>query len=294
MRQICGALAVLACVTLTGCPDQWAALTGGSNAARSRAQSFASPATGGLPPAEVGGLRVTSVLIERPVGDPLLDRDLWTARGPVLPPEREAILSENGLRVRVMGGALLPAFRKALDSEIEMIHPHRLTFANREESVIPTAGPFPVCEYELLSGLAGRRTQVSLKDARCGIMVRPERVGDGRVRLWCEPQIQHGEQIDRFHPTADSTAFTIEKEVPLERFPGLGFEVVIAPNEYLVIGWHAATPGALGSVLFGVQVGGQARQRVLVIRAEAMELPPEAPTPGPRTRPAIAAEVARW
>jgi hypothetical protein len=114
------------------------------------------------------------------------------------------------------------------------------------------------------------------------------------VKLWCEPQIQHGEQIDRFHPTADFTGFAVDKEVPLERFPGLGFEVVIAPNEYLVIGWPAAAQGTLGSVLFGVEANGQPKQRALVIRAEAIEFPPATPAPGTKNRPAIAAEVARW
>ena len=30
MRRTCGALAVLVCVTATGCPDQWASLSGGT------------------------------------------------------------------------------------------------------------------------------------------------------------------------------------------------------------------------------------------------------------------------
>jgi len=128
------------------------------------------------------------------------------------------------------------------------------------------------------------------------VLVRPERAADGRVKVWCEPQVQHGDRTDWFRPTADGTEFVKQGEVPVERYPGLGFEVLLGVNDYLLIGWPAETDATLGAALFGVEANGRPRQRVLVVRAgwggsRASDLPP---IPRHRGRPSIAAEVANW
>ncbi len=295
MRRTAGALAVVMCVVATGCPDRFTGLpiAFGPEGSRTRSQSIP---LGDLTAPEAAGMDVRSVLLERPIGDSFLDDELWAARGAVLSHDREVILAENGLRVRLFGGTLPPKLQTLLGSATDTVNPHRLTFANRQEDVIPTSGPSDVCEYQLLPGLSGQRTKVTLRNARCGIMVRPERIADGRVKLWCEPQVQHGEKIERWHPTSDATGFVMERAVPLERYPGIGFDIVLAANEYLIIGWPASAEGTLGAALFAVEAGGQPRQRVLLIQAAA---PGERPTDpsasrAPRSRPPIAAEVAKW
>ena len=271
MRRILGACAaVLTCAAATGCPG-W---PGGrlipidSTPEKSLTARSFSP-TGfdkvfGQTPAQ--GLFVESVLIERPVGDSVLDRELWSQARTALPPETDAILAENGIRVVVLGGNLPPAFQRLIESETDTVNPHSLTFANRRDAVLPTAGPHEKCEYEILTDLAGERRTVSLEQARCGIAVRPALNGS-RVKLWCEPRVQHSERQDWIRPTDDGTAFVVRSEVPVERYPELGFEASLSAGDYLVIGSPAAADGALGSALFAVEAGGRPRQRVLVIRA---------------------------
>lgn len=249
-----------------------------------------------LPPAQVPGLYVESVLLERPVGDPLLDRDLWADAAAQLPAHTAALLAENGLRVAVLGGTLPPAFQKALESEADTVNPHGLTFANRTDAVIPTAGPTDPCEFSVLPELGAERRKRKLKAASGGLLVRPERCPDGRVKVCCEPQVQHGDRQEFFRPTADATGFTVQGEVPLERYPTLGFEVTLGPNDYLIVGWPAEAAETLGSVLFAVEASGRPRQRVLVIRAgfrgaTRSDLPA---IPNPRGRGPIAAEAAKW
>jgi hypothetical protein len=241
-------------------------------------------------------VQVQSVLIEQPVGDPFLNRDLWAAGWPAAGGQTRALLAENGLRAAVLGGNLPPRFQALLDSEPDTVNPHGLTFATRKDAVIPTAGPIDRCEYEVRTGLGGKPERVELREARCGVLVRPEATPDGRVRVWCEPQVQHGERQEWLRPTADGTQFVVQGEVPLEKYPALGFDVALGPNDYLLIGWDADRDGTLGAAMFAVEAGGRPRQRVLVVRAgRTGDAPPDdlPAAPNPSRRPPIAAEAGR-
>lgn len=244
------------------------------------------PARGTLPVAAVEGLYVETVLVERPLGDPVLDRDLWDAARPPVPAETDVLLSENGFRVRVLGGTLPPAFRQLLAADL--INPTGLTFANRPDTVVPTATPPDPCVYKVRPELAGGPAEVKLTGARGGILLRPEWVGNGRVKVWCEPRVQHGEREDAFRPTEDGTGLTVEAKRPTENYPTLGFAVTLGPDDYLVIGTTATAGGTLGGVIFHEEVGGAPRQRVLLVRAGWRGQPPAEPAARARS---VAAEV---
>lgn len=244
-------------------------------------------------PAE--GVYLESVILERPVGDRFLDRDLWADTLPVGTQETRTLLSENGLRAGVLAGSVPQRFQKLLESETEAINGRGLTFAMRKDEVLPTSGPHERCEFGLLADLAGKRAPVALQQARCGVMVRPEALPDGRVKVWCEPQIQHGERRDWLRPSADGTGFVKFEEIPLARYAVLAFDAPLGRNEYLVIGWQADQPDTLGAALFAVAANGQPRQRVLVVRARQLNPGPASDLPalGPTRRPSVAAEASR-
>jgi hypothetical protein len=247
------------------------------------------------PVVPVEGVYLESVILERPAGDRFLDRDLWADVLPVGTQEGRALLTENGLRAGVLAGSLPQRFQTLLESETEAINGRGLTFAMRKEEVVPTSGPHPRCEFGLLADLAGKRAAVSLKEARCGILVRPEAQPDGRVKVCCEPQIQHGERREWLRPSADGTGFVKFEEVPLARYGVLAFDAPLGRNEFLVIGWPADQPDTLGEALFAVSANGQPRQRVLVIRARQLNpgAPTDLPALGPTRRPSIAAEAGK-
>jgi len=212
-------------------------------------------------------LIVQSVLLERPIGDAFLDRELWESTLPVGEPETRALHAENGLRAGILSGTLPQRFQDLLNSSAETVSPHELSFNTRTEAVIPTAGPIDSCRFALLADLAVQPRTIELKQARCGIQVKPQIVEGGRVKVACEPRIQHGERRDRYRPTEDGTGFARVEEIPLEKFPKLGFEVTLGPNDCLVLGWNADRPKTIGEALFAVEVDNRPRQRVLVIRA---------------------------
>jgi hypothetical protein len=249
------------------------------------------------PAAPTEGICLESVLLEGPIGDRFLDHDLWTAALPVSSPEARVLLSENGLRAGILAGTPPQRFLTMLESETEALNGRKLTFNTRKDEVVPTSGPHEKCEFLLLTDLAraDKRAPVALKQARCGVQVRPEATEYARVKVSCEPQIQHGERQEWFRPTADGTGFVKYEEIPLERYAPLAFEAPLAPSEYLIIGWRADQPNTLGEALFAVSAKGQPHQRVLVIRARQANPgpPPDLPALGATRRPSVAAEAAR-
>lgn len=274
---------VLACAAAGGC------LTRGERGPlNSVARSLA-------PVQHTEGIYLESVILERPLGDRFLDRDLWAAALPVGSPETRVLLSENGLRAGVLAGTLPPRFQTLLESDAETLNGRGLTFANRKEEVLPTSGPHGKCEFSLLADLAGKRAPVALKEARCGVLVRPEPMSDHRVRLVCEPQIQYGERREWLRPSTDpGSGFVKYDEVPLARYQSLALDVPLGRNEYLILGSQANQPDTLGAALFGVAANGQPRQRVLVIRARQVNAgAPDLPPIGTGRRPSVAAEAGR-
>ena len=304
MRRATG-WALLLCVATAGCRTGLEGPFGSTRAAKNTPVKQNSYAVGGfgnvfgnsLAADATPGLFVESVLFERPIGDPLLDRDLWLNSSAVLSPKTRTLLEENGLRVAILGGNLPRAFQKLVESNEGAVSPQGMTFGTRTEAVLPTVGSIEKCEYRVLADLTTEREAVKFLSANCGILVKPERCADGRVKLRCEPQVQHGERQDWIRPTADATGFSLQGEVPLERYSSLGFDVTLGPGEYLVIGSQAEAADSLGSAMFSVEgKGGELRQRVLVIRAgyrgdAQSDLPAVAKLRGGNS---IAIEASRW
>jgi hypothetical protein len=234
----------------------------------------------------VFGLVVEYQLIERPIGDAFIDQELWQHVEPVGSPETRSLLTENGIRIGVLGRIMPPQLQAILSTKADQVGPPQLmTFNNRKETVIPTAGPLAEAHFNVLTDLAGRPMTCAFREVKCGVLVRPAEGNDGRVRLWCEPQLQHGNRQQHYRPSEDGTQLTAFEEVPTERFPRLGFEVPLRPNECLVIGCNAELAEAIGHTLFSAEAAGNPRQRLLVVRSSNIssnpmsDLPP-IPQPG--------------
>jgi hypothetical protein len=247
------------------------------------------------PPLPAEGLLVESVLIEQPAGDRFLDRTLWDTVQPLGQPETRALLAENGLRAGVITGTGPQKFQTLLDSDADTVSPQRMTFHLRKEAVVPTAGPVDPCKFSLRTDLAGKPAAREFKRAQCGVLVRPELAPDGRVRVWCEPQLQHGERRQWLRPNEDGTRFEKREEVPVEKYAVLGVEAVLGPDDYLLVGCDAAARDTLGVTMFSADADGRPRQRVLVVRARSATPVPPADLPpitSPLKRPAVATQAA--
>lgn len=221
----------------------------------------------GLQPAE-GSLVLQTCLIDRPAPDPILDHDIWDAAhtSNPLPAELSALLELNGIRVRVTGSIpppkLLALLRSgdAVDAKLRTAKPD-------EPRVIPVNGPVDELRYAVFSELRADPTPTELNGVECGLAIAARPADNGRVTLHCEPRVQHGERQSWLRPTADGTGFARRDQKPTETYPTLGFEVTLAPGEYLLIGATPATGGTLGQAFFTPSAGDRVNQRVLVVQA---------------------------
>lgn len=202
-------------------------------------------------------------LIERPIGDPYLDRDLWTfADEQAIGLEHKALLEDNGFRIAQVGGIPPTGFQDLLTSERSCINPMRFQLHAGGSKPVSLGPPLPTCRFELRQD--GRKTPTVLDRAECLLVVAPTLTSDGRTRLHFTPTIRHGENLLIPRPAADHSGW--DRQRPTEEYPGLSWDVSLAPNEYVIVGTRYDRPGTLGHEFFLRANDPRPVQRLLVIR----------------------------
>ena len=231
-------------------------------------------------------------LIEQPVGDPYLMRELWSsADEQVVAVERRAVLEENGIRVGQIGGITPARFQALLTSEQTCINPRHIQLRAGNSKVLEIGPPRPLCEFHLRQG--SERIPVRLTQASCTLSVQPSLTRDGRTRLSFTPVLRHGEAITAARPAEDRSEWRWLHQRPAETYTSLAWEVDLAPNDYLVVGARADRPDSLGYRAFVREDEPVAVQRLLVLRTNR---PAVADSPratedgsGPKRQPSLAA-----
>jgi hypothetical protein len=227
-------------------------------------------------------LQMDVALLEREVGDPTIDHDVWAVVDEqVVSPERRALLEDNGFRVGQIGGMPPAALQKLLTSERSCINPRRLQLhADNATTLVvgPCAG---TCRFQLQQD--GQATQVALEQAECIVSVTPSLTEDGRIRLHFTPQVRHGEASMQPGPAADRSGWVLQQQRPTESYEPLGWDVTVAPNEYVVVGARSDRPKTLGHESFIRPAEALPVQRLLVIRTTRPDkgLEPMATSDGP-------------
>ncbi len=205
-------------------------------------------------------------LIERPLGSAAINREVWAnVDEQFLPSDKRALLSENGLRVGVVGG-LLPSEVEAMiaNPRSAVGHRQRRLYANNP-AVLPINGPVPVAEYQMLTVLNGAPTTVKQEQAQFGISITPVFASDGRITLKCCPEIEFHDKKSWLPTGAAGSAWGSGK--PAERPESLGWEVTLSPREFAIIGSHHERGNWLGNEVFTGMSGKDKVQRLLIVRA---------------------------
>jgi hypothetical protein len=231
----------------------------------------------GPPPSNLVLMEVA--LIEQPVGDPYVNQQLWDlADEQVVSLERKPVLQDNGLRIGLMSGMLPPGLQALLTSKRSCANPRRIQRAAGEPTTLMLGLTMPRCRFQLHT--SGTTEVVELEQAQCTLIVTASLTTDGRTRLQLTPQVRHGEAALIPRPAVDRAgtySWMIQEQRPTETYTDLGWEVSLAPNEYLVVGGRLDRPDTLGRQFFVRGDEPSPVQRLLVIRTT-------------RLRPGIAAE----
>jgi hypothetical protein len=203
-------------------------------------------------------------LLERPLGDPFLNKEVWIlADEQAIPLERKVTVEENGFRVGQIGGTTPAGLQAMLTSERSCVNPRRL-YVHADRPTILSLGPgAPSCRFRI--DKEGQTLPVCLEQAECTLSVVASMAGDTATRLHFTPQVRHGETRLAPCAAADRSGWVLQEQRPTESYSALDWEVTLAPNQYLVVGARTDLPDSLGYQCFLRR--DQSLQRLLVIRA---------------------------
>jgi hypothetical protein len=205
-------------------------------------------------------------LIERPADDPYLAREVWQlADEQLVPLERRPILHESGFRVGLISGFKPAELQTLLCSENSCADPRRYIVHAGRDAELPLGPAHAVCRFEVPQG--GETASVILEQATSSLNVVPSLSADGQVRLHFTPQMRYGDTVLAAHAAEDNSGIRLQAERPRKSYPGLGWEVALSPNQYLIIGGRVDRPESLGCQCFLRRDESVPVQRLLVIRA---------------------------
>jgi hypothetical protein len=216
-------------------------------------------------PAIANAIYMQTALLEAPVGDRYLNKDLWNqADDLVLTVDQKGLLEDNGFCVGQVGGVTPPEFLARLTSERSCVNA-KLHQAPLDTPVAINLGP-PLAKCQFKIERDSGRTPVDVEDAQCRMEIVPSTAPDGRTRLRFTPLVQHGKPGQFYQPTADRSGFMLNDQRPIERYTALAWEVTLALNEYAVVGACYDKPDTLGARCFVRTDEQLPRQRLLVVR----------------------------
>jgi hypothetical protein len=204
-------------------------------------------------------------LLERPVGDPFLNKELWNYTDEqTVPPEQKATLDDNGFRVGQIVGMPPGKLQALWSSERSCINP-RTQLLPPGRAALQILGPTLVhADFQVKED--GQAADIGLDQAQFVLEVVPTLARDGRTRLRFTPKVLYGEKVPDLRPDTDGSNWIYELNRPSKHFPAVAWEVSVAPNEYLVVGGSAEQPQSLGYQAFVQQDASGPVQRLLVIR----------------------------
>jgi hypothetical protein len=232
-------------------------------------------------PAGTDVVQMDVALIERPIGDPFINQELWlVADEQAIPFDQKAILEENGFRVGQIGGTTPAGLQTLLTSEKTCVA--RRLFIRVDKPAPLALGPLlSLCDFQLRQ--SGGPMPVRLERANCSLEVVPHLQQDGTIHLKLTPQISHGETQLAPGVADDRSGWALKEQKPTETYPALGFEVTLKPNQYLVIGARFDQSDSLGYQCFIRRGEAAPVQRLLVIRGASAGSSPAARTVDPET-----------
>jgi hypothetical protein len=222
-------------------------------------------------------IHINVAVLEVGVGDPYVNEELWSlADEQQLPPDRKALLRENGLRIGQIRGITPPGLQAMLTSDRSNPNP-RLKQARAGDASTISLGPsMEHCRFQVRED--GRPSAVDMADAQAVLEITPTVTEDGYVRLQFKPQIEPGGLPSQ--RLSGLPLWMVLTQRPTRKFESLSWDVMLQPNEYVVIGGRLDQTDSLGQRCFVGPDEPRPVQRLLVIRTARVlpEVPLDDPT----------------
>jgi hypothetical protein len=207
-------------------------------------------------------------VVEVPAGDSFVNSDLWSfVDEQVVPLEKKALLEDNGLRIGQVGSTPPAGLLELLTQKRSCPGPRRVSLPpGKAGRPLDLGPPRERCLFYLRQD--DQPVKRELEQVRCSLGIVPVFTEDGKVRLTCKPQMQHaGKGRTPWKPRADRSGWALQVTQPTETFDTLGWDIGLAPGEFLLVGARFDRPATLGHTIFVRTDEAVPVQRLLVIRA---------------------------
>lgn len=219
------------------------------------------------------------VLLRFPIGDPDLNGSLWSqVDEQCFSGELRHEMAANGIRAGVVEGQLPDALSRRLAAADQANSPAVAAGrsqgeppVNRSRLQLHRGRPGKVYTsniYDQMSPLMldddGDLRGKTYPQAQSLLMLLVDPQGDGRVRLALTPNLEYGQPRQQF--VGEDGMFRLESGKPKEVFERLKTEVVLAPNQVLLMTAMPKRSGSLGHYMFTESSSGRLDQKLLMIR----------------------------
>jgi hypothetical protein len=259
MRRRGTVLPMLLCVGLSGC-------FAGENV---RAPGWLERVWGPQLPLGPDSVLIDMMVVEQRLGDRFLNDDVWDcAYCQAVGLERQGLLADNGLRVGPVIGMVPGKLHNLLSMERYCAGKRRQILGAGHNTTVALGSLLPAFNFCLHTDAGA--TDVVLEQGQAMLLIEPSLTDDGRTRLKFTPQVTYGSVMPDYQ--ADQLGWQLEFKRPSKTYPALGWEVTLAPNQYLIVGTHFdenasdEAPPTLGGQFFVQDTDQGSVQRLLVIR----------------------------
>ena len=205
-------------------------------------------------------------LVERPIADGCINREVWELGDEQVLQDRKSILAENGLRACVLGETPPDGLQALLHSERSCPNPRRRRLHVGRPAAVVLGPPAPDLHFQLRQD--GRASDVRLEQAQCILQVTTRLTDDGQMALHFTPAVRHGEPAATPRPVQDPSGtlrWDVQTEQPTEVYRGLDWDLTVAPGVYIAVGALPDREDALGPAAF-IGEGPPRTQRLVVLR----------------------------
>ena len=215
------------------------------------------------PAADPNVFHLEYTVVERVIGAPEIDREVWRHTDQlVLPAETRSMLEEQGIRVGVVRG-MPPAAIESLVAAPKSVTGRRLRrFQIDSPATLNLESARPQFRYHDPADPAKSSARI-LTDAQPQFDVMVEQVSPGQCRLRLTPQIEH-------HSTklaeAKELGWGVSSALPIEKFDSLKISLTLRDDDLLVIGTDVHKADTLGHALFTAEAEGKGVQRLFLVR----------------------------
>jgi hypothetical protein len=236
-------------VVLTGCLS--------SSGTVGRLSPFPLVGTGAEPDTAI----IQYVIVERNLGTDEINRRAWDrVDEQILPYETRSVLEAAGLRIGTANESAPGVLRKLIEDPRTASGHRARTFALDRPAPLTVTGHLERAEFSAPTANGG-----PTKFARNGVVLGFDmtvcKANEGKVLVKFVPRARY-QYLSHLLPTNIE-----DRGLGTDTFPAAGFELALAPTDYLVIGTDSYWSGTFGHAAFTERTDDRHVQRLLVIRA---------------------------